>query len=289
VPYQVRDWGENFENAKSRERVVCSWVPMPNKQSGLGLSRILTEPDGAAIYGIWCLIVGAVSRQKKPRDGWLTADGHQAGTPWAPDDLALMFRRPLEEVERALAVLSSDPVGWLEVSAECPPATRKVPAECPPATPSEKGRKEEKEEKYSVKARAVFDHWVSVMGKNKATKFPSTSKRYRAVIARLKEGYTVKQLCLAVDGCRRTPHNMGQNDRNQKFNDLELICRSVENVERFMERATVRAPAGPLSSDQQRLLDQQASRERRERDEAEHRRLVAEREDELIKEIDNAG
>jgi hypothetical protein len=27
---------------------------------------------------------------------------------------------------------------------------------------------------------------------------------------------------------------MGQNDRQALFNDLELICRTVENVERFM-------------------------------------------------------
>jgi len=149
--YQIRDWNEHFENATSRERKKCMWVPMPNKQSGLGLSRILAEKDGAALYGIWVLIVGACSRQLKPRSGWLTdtgraPGGHHAGTPWTPADLALMFRRPDKEIERALAVLSSNAVGWLdatsEVSAEYPQGIREVSAECPRSTSLQKEEKE---------------------------------------------------------------------------------------------------------------------------------------------------
>jgi hypothetical protein len=153
-----------------------------------------------------------------------------------------MFRRPDKEVERALAVLSSNAVGWLdatgEVSAEYPHGIREVSAECQRGTSLEKeGREGNKEEKYSVKAREVFDHWVSVMGKPAQTKFPSTSKRYINVVSRLKEGFTVDDLKRAVDGCKATPHNMGQNDRGETYNDLELICRNVENVERFMRNA----------------------------------------------------
>ena len=126
--YRIRDWGEHFENAKSRTIKECLWVPMPNKQDGMGFTRIMVEPDGAAIYGVWCMIVGACSRQHKGRrSGWLTDDGHHEGTAWVPRDLAMRWRRPVEEIERALVFLSSDPVGWLDAPTTRTPDDTTVP------------------------------------------------------------------------------------------------------------------------------------------------------------------
>lgn len=86
----------------------------------------------------------------------------------------------------------------------------------------------------------VFEHWRSVMETPRSLFTPD---RRRAVEARLKEGRTVDELKQAVDGCKLTPHNMGENDRGEKFNDLELICRKNANVERFMRNAA--APPKP--------------------------------------------
>lgn len=141
--YQIRDWDTHFENNKSRERDRLSFVCIPNKQHGLGFCRIMAEKDGASIYGIWHLITGACSQQSRPREGWLTdtgraPDGHPAGTAWAPEDLALKFRRPVDEIQRALDVLCSKYVGWmichngdLQVPVKCPSSARRVPDECP--------------------------------------------------------------------------------------------------------------------------------------------------------------
>lgn len=87
------------------------------------------------------------------------------------------------------------------------------------------------------RATQVFDYWRNEMSKSASTKFLPSSKRHKAVVARLKEGFTVKQICMAVDGCKSIPHNMGQNDRGTRYNDLELICRNVENLERFIEKS----------------------------------------------------
>jgi uncharacterized protein YdaU (DUF1376 family) len=81
------------------------------------------------------------------------------------------------------------------------------------------------------KSTDVFNHWAKVMGKNNQSKF--NAKRKGAVNSRFKEGYTVDQIKQAIDGCANTPHNMGQNDRGELYNDLELICRNGSNVERF--------------------------------------------------------
>jgi hypothetical protein len=114
LTYQIKDWDRHFENAKSRTIDSCSFVCIPNKQHGLGFTRIMAEADGAAIFGIWCLLLEIASRQKRPRNGWLTDDGKQDGAPLTSEDLALRWRRPEQEVHRALTFLSSTKIGWIE-------------------------------------------------------------------------------------------------------------------------------------------------------------------------------
>jgi hypothetical protein len=86
-----------------------------------------------------------------------------------------------------------------------------------------------------AEAQRVFEHWVKVMGKAPTTRF--VDERREAVEAQLRDGRTVEDLKRAIDGCARTPHNMGENTAGKKFNDLELICRNGLQVERFMENA----------------------------------------------------
>jgi uncharacterized protein YdaU (DUF1376 family) len=78
----------------------------------------------------------------------------------------------------------------------------------------------------------VFDFWILTMDKSKCGLSP---KRKKAITARLKDGYSVDDIKQAIIGCSLIPHNMGQNDRNTAYNDIELICRSPENLERFKE------------------------------------------------------
>ena len=70
-------------------------------------------------------------------------------------------------------------------------------------------------------------------------------KTARAISARLLEGFSVADLCLAIDGMHRTPHNLGENDRGTKYLDLELCMRSGANVNRFMEKRSRRRPGRP--------------------------------------------
>jgi hypothetical protein len=109
--YQIAAWDATFENAKSRQTAACHFVCLPNKQDGLGLTRILSLHDGAAVFGVWCLIVQAASRQRCGRNGWLTEDGCRDGTPWRIDEMALRWRRTESEIRRALDVCAN--VGWL--------------------------------------------------------------------------------------------------------------------------------------------------------------------------------
>ena len=96
----------------------------------------------------------------------------------------------------------------------------------PPAKP-------EKPKKYEDEINEVFDFWKTTMGKTGATKLDSN--RRGKIQNRLKDGYDVEYIKQAITNCSMTPHNMGQNDRGQKYNDIELICRNAEKLERFYE------------------------------------------------------
>lgn len=83
--------------------------------------------------------------------------------------------------------------------------------------------------------RRVFDHWISVMGKDPArTKL--TADRRRRIQARLND-YPIEDVLRAIDGCAATPWNMGDNPARAMHNDIELICRSGSNLERFRDTA----------------------------------------------------
>lgn len=86
-----------------------------------------------------------------------------------------------------------------------------------------------------TKADEVFAYWMLRMEKRGNTAFDK--KRKGAVQARLRDGYSVEDLMQAIDGCAKTPHNTGQNDRGERFDDLELICRNSGQVDRFRQNA----------------------------------------------------
>lgn len=89
----------------------------------------------------------------------------------------------------------------------------------------------------------LFEHWRTAMQKPAAKLSP---KRERLIRARLKE-FTEDQLIAAVNGCKGSAFHMGENDRAQRYDSIELIFRSTEKVEAFLELAgqTQATTSGP--------------------------------------------
>lgn len=150
---------------------------------------------------------------------------------------------------------------------EPPPAPRSSPARVPPGPRSVPDRQTQTQtqtqthkerqlplsaEQPADRAVVVFEFWRKVMGKNARTAFDQ--KRRKAVEARLADGYTVDDLQRAIEGCAATPHNMGQNDRHERFDDLELICRDAAHVDRFRATAAAKKPA-PTRPDHDALIE----------------------------------
>lgn len=77
----------------------------------------------------------------------------------------------------------------------------------------------------------VFEFWKVHM---KHPRSQLDVKRQKNVKARLKDGYSVEDLCNAVRGCKLSAFHMGDNKQGKKFDDLELICRDGPKVDGFI-------------------------------------------------------
>ena len=98
----------------------------------------------------------------------------------------------------------------------------------------------------------VFDAYRRFHPRSYKTPVPE-SKEWKAIVARLREGYSVEDLVSAISGCHKTPHNMGINEQGTKYLHLSLIVRDGSHVTRFMEN-DANPPAGGISQGEQRSL-----------------------------------
>ncbi len=92
----------------------------------------------------------------------------------------------------------------------------------------------------------IFTHWQTVM------RYPQArldAARRRIIRKALQAGYTEEQLCTAINGCSLTPHNMGQNDRGQRYDGLQVILRDADQIDRFIQN--FRSPPKPILVEKQ--------------------------------------
>jgi hypothetical protein len=84
----------------------------------------------------------------------------------------------------------------------------------------------------------VFQHWKEKMSVRGECSMSKGDSYHKFITARMKEGLTAKELCLAIDGCTKSHFHMGFNDRGKAFNDLTTILKSKSQVEMFIAIAT---------------------------------------------------
>ncbi len=80
---------------------------------------------------------------------------------------------------------------------------------------------------------AVFDFWRDLL----SPRARLDDRRRRLIAARLDDGYSTEELQLACLGCRASRFHMGDNDRGARYCSIDLICRSAEKVDQFIELA----------------------------------------------------
>ncbi len=82
----------------------------------------------------------------------------------------------------------------------------------------------------------VFEHWKKTLHHPGAI---LDAKRKKLIQQALKMGYRVAQLCDAITGCSYTPHNMGDNDKGQRYHGLHVILRDADQIDRFIHNCHV--------------------------------------------------
>jgi hypothetical protein len=77
----------------------------------------------------------------------------------------------------------------------------------------------------------VFEAWKSSTGHAQAR----LGVKRKKLIEKALKMYSVEDLCDAVDGWRFSSHHRGENDSATVYNDLGLVLRNEENIERFID------------------------------------------------------
>ena len=83
-------------------------------------------------------------------------------------------------------------------------------------------------DRHAEAVKRIFAHWQAATNHAKARLTP---ERARAIRARLAQKYTEQDIVTAIDGCASSEFHAG------KYDDLTLICRNGEKLERFIELA----------------------------------------------------
>lgn len=84
----------------------------------------------------------------------------------------------------------------------------------------------------------IFEYWQHVLNHKRAL----LDKKRSHKIAQALKHYTIIEIKQAIEGCAKTPYNMGENKQNQRFDDIELILRDASHIERFINNANSSLP-----------------------------------------------
>lgn len=85
----------------------------------------------------------------------------------------------------------------------------------------------------AIAVKTVFECWQAEHGKQRSK---LDVKRAGRIKARLREGFTVEQLCQAIRGAKKDEFLMGQHPRaSRAFDGIESILRDLPQVERLIE------------------------------------------------------
>jgi len=83
--------------------------------------------------------------------------------------------------------------------------------------------------------REVFEYWQTVMDHPTAILDANRQRKIEIAV----EKYGIDYCKKAIDGCKKTPWNNGENPGNKRYDGIELIFRNSEKIERFIQNASL--------------------------------------------------
>lgn len=89
------------------------------------------------------------------------------------------------------------------------------------------------QKKISDPVEEAFEHWKAILDYPRAR---LDDKRRKCIAARLADGYTLADLTDAINGCYLSEFHQGDNEHNRRYDDITLICRDAEHIDRFIQQ-----------------------------------------------------
>ena len=79
----------------------------------------------------------------------------------------------------------------------------------------------------------VYEYWLLQFRPDR-TRVPALDDKRHLKVAAAIHDYGVDECLRAIDGCGASDFHMGRNKANKRYDDLELIFRDQDHVERFL-------------------------------------------------------
>lgn len=83
----------------------------------------------------------------------------------------------------------------------------------------------------------VWSHWLKCVHAGRPGVTPVLSPKRELAIRRALKAYPVEVCKQAIDGIVLSPFHMGKNSRKKRYDDITLILRDPEHVEKFCSLA----------------------------------------------------
>jgi len=110
--YTIVDWNRVYENSRSRQIDDLRWVSLPNKHDSFGFRSLMSRPNGAALYGAWCLIVQVASKCS-PRGSLI-----KNGVPLTPEKISFLTGCPPAIISECLDVVQLPEIAWISQASD---------------------------------------------------------------------------------------------------------------------------------------------------------------------------
>lgn len=82
-------------------------------------------------------------------------------------------------------------------------------------------------------AQQLYGYWCEIMRPGRK-RVPHLDIRRMVAIKAAIHDFGIEDCMRAIDGCAKSDFHMGRNKHNRRYDDIELILRDQEHVERFI-------------------------------------------------------
>ena len=84
-----------------------------------------------------------------------------------------------------------------------------------------------------AEVNAIYEYWCTVMRPGR-TRVPGLDVKRSLKVAAAIADYGVSECKAAIDGCAASDFHMGRNKQKKRYDDLELLFRDQDHIERFL-------------------------------------------------------